>query len=282
MKMKIKPWEKLFAPEDDDLFGDGGSGEDNDDIFGSSDYDEPNTDTVDDDDPPAGSDDDDEPSKGTAFSPEDISKAIIDGFSKIQATPTIPTKQPELSKEELAKRMNVWDPSDDEANGIASALTDPDLTPAERKAALKRITDGISKQVLTEAGYHFQAELAKRDALLQQVMPVITAQAQRQSQKEFYGEYPGLKPFGPVVETAAREIAGEYQQGGHADVKDVKKLIAERTLKLIRSVRKDAPDSIIRKQPKGSAPRPAATTSSGNSGRATTPQGVKGRAADIW
>jgi len=270
--MKIKPWEKLMAPEDD-LFGGGGGEEEETETFEEEEsYEEEEVEEQEEQE-------EEEPS-GKGFGPDDISRAIVEGFSKIQQPQQAP--QPQLTKEELAKQMNVWEPSDEEANGIAAALTDPDLTPAERKAALKRITAGISKQVLTEAGYHFQAELSKRDALLQQVMPIIAAQAQRESQKEFYGEYPGLKAFGPVVETAAREIAAEYQQGGHKDVKDVKKVIAERTLKLIRSVRKDAPDSLIRKQPKGSAPRPAATTSSGKSGGTKVPQGAKGRAADIW
>lgn len=279
--MKIKPWEKLRAPADeDDFFGTG------DDLFGSDD-DQPTN--VDDDDPPLNVDDDPPPPDGVTntptqggnpFDPGEISRAIAEGFKIAGQQQQQQPKQ--LTPEELAKRMNVWDPSDDEASGIAAALSDPDLTPAERKAALKRIAAGIRDEVLTAAGFRMEEELGKIRSTVNQVIPLVTMQMKREKEKEFYGEYPKLKQFGQVVEIAAQQLGVEFERGQVDPKADPKQLLAERTLKIIRGIHKNAPDDLIKKQPKGSAPSPAATTTAGNRGSTNSPRGGKGRASDIW
>lgn len=272
--MKLK--EKLLAPEDEyDLFG--GSEESSPDDSG--------TDTVVDDG--GGNTDTGDGGNGGQSAgqvdPNVIADAIARGFEKIK--PQEPAPRQQLTKEELAERMGVWDPSDEEANELSNLLNDPEKTAADKKRALTVLRDKIVNQALKTAEIQFQAKLNEIQQSVAPVLPVIYEQKRRQAEKEFYDEFPKLKAFKEVVVMTARTLGQKLQSGEIAPDPKIseREFLARETFKVIKQVRPDVGDDLIKKQPKGSAPNPAATTTTGKGGGGAGSQTKSsGKAASIW
>jgi hypothetical protein len=246
-------------PDDDDLFGDA-----------NTDNEEPssNDDPADEDDPPS----------RPAFDASAITSAIADGFRQIQPQQS---QQPQLTAEELAERMGVWDPSDDEANELSSIMTDTELTGAQKKKAFIALRDKIVNQAVRSASAHFEGRLAQLQEQVAPAMQVVVEQRKRAAEQALYSEFPGLKPHKQVVDMVAREAAEAYRTGRlQLDPKlTANEFIAKQTFNVLRSVNPAISKDVVKRQPKGSAPKPAVMSTSGKAGGSNNTNGSK---SSIW
>ncbi len=257
--------------DEDDLFGDN-TPDDDDDSSGGS--------VFDDDGDGAGAGDvgDDKP-VAPAFDTAALTNAIVDGLRQAQPQQPEPPKQ--LSAQELAERMGVWDPTDDEANELASIMSDPELTGAQKKKAFTQLRDKIVKQAVQTASLQFANEF---EQLRQQVAPamgVAAEQRKRAAEQSLYSEFPGLKVHKSVVDMVAQQKAAEYRAGTLvADPKlTANEFIARETFRVLKSVNPNISKDVVKRQPKGSAPKPAAISTTGKAGGTSGSTKSKG---SIW
>lgn len=268
----LRPTVFCKPTDEDDLFGDAQTDDESD---------EPGGGVFDDDSSGAGGGDvpDDKP-VAPAFDTASLTSAIVEGIRQSQPQQRQEV-QPQMTAQELAERMGVWDPTDDEANELSSIMSDPELTGAQKKKAFIQLRDKIVKQATQSASLQFENRFAQLEQQLAPAMGIVAEQRKRAAELALYSEFPGLKAHKSVVEMVAQQKAAEYRAG--TLVPDPKltanEFIARETFRVLKSVNPSISKDVVKRQPKGSAPKPAAISTTGKAGG--TSAGTKSKGS-IW
>jgi len=267
----LRPTVFCRPDEEDDLFGDNAS-DDESDASGGGVFDNPGSDA----------DDDDGNSSrqpAPAIDTRALTSAIVDGIRQSQPVQQEPQRQ--LTPQELAERMGTWDPTDDEANELSSIMTDPELTGAQKKKAFIELRDKIAKQAIQTATLHFDNRFAQLEQRIAPIMNIAAEQRKQAAERSLYSEFPGLKSHKQAVDMVAKDLAQKMQAGQLREEPNMtaNEFIARETFRFLRNINPGISKDVVKRQPKGSAPKPAAISTTGKAGG--TSAGTKSKGS-IW
>ena len=142
----------------------------------------------------------DEP-KPPGFDPSAFAKEF--GASVAESLKTVTKPEPQMTKEEAAKLLNVWNPDDAWYASYDNLDT--------RKDAIASMRDGLIRQADTIAQLRMQEEFAKLREEYAPKMSLIEEQTNRQREERFHGTYPQLKNPGlqPLISAVTENLVKE-------------------------------------------------------------------------
>lgn len=123
-----------------------------------------------------------------SFKPEDIA-ALVAATMQANREPQAPKQ---MTAEEAAEHFQVFNPDDSFVNGL-NKLADPEATPAERRAIVNQLRDGLVNQSFRAAELLLDQRLAQLDSRYAPVLAIAQKQEAAQLEKAFVGKYPALK-----------------------------------------------------------------------------------------
>jgi hypothetical protein len=140
-----------------------------------------------------------EPKPG--FDPSAFAKEF--GQSVAESLKTVAKPEPEMTKEEAAKLLNVWNPDDAWYTSYDNLET--------RKTAIEQMRDGLIRQADTIAQLRMQEALASLREEYAPKLSMIEEQTTRQREERFHGTYPQLKNPGlqPLISAVTENLVKE-------------------------------------------------------------------------
>lgn len=138
-----------------------------------------------------------EPKPG--FDPAEFAKQFGETVAESLKTNVKPA-EPEMSKEEAAKLLNVWNPDDTWYASYDNLET--------RKAAIEQMRDGLVRQADTIAQLRMQEELTKLRDEYNPKLTMVEEFTNRQREDRFHGEFPQLKNPGlqPLINAVTEDL----------------------------------------------------------------------------
>ena len=133
---------------------------------------------------------------------KEIADAIREGFSQV-----VPPQQaaPQMSEEEIARALKVWQPDNKFASQFREAIGADDAAPLHQ--AILSMRDGLMQQAATYSNYLVQMQ---REQLMKELAPVLESvreQRRQQTVGRFLTKYPSLKPFERALPLVAKQLA---------------------------------------------------------------------------
>lgn len=134
------------------------------------------------------------------FDPSKFAKEFGQSVAESLKTTVGAPREPEMSKEEAAKLLNIWNPDDAWYASYDNLET--------RKTAVEQMRDGLIRQADTIAQLRMQEAL---DSLREEYAPklsMIEEQTTRQREERFHGSFPQLKNPGlqPLISAVTEDL----------------------------------------------------------------------------
>lgn len=137
-----------------------------------------------------------------AVTPEAIAEAVRAGMQQSQP-------QPQMTQEEINKQLKVWNPDTDFATNVAQAFT-PNDEGQVNPENIAKVFQLMHQNQMTQAQTYAQALVQQmQQQVQQQVQPLQThyqEQQKKQMQSEFTKNYPALKPYESLMQSAAATL----------------------------------------------------------------------------
>lgn len=197
------------------------------------------------------------------FDPAALKSAITEAFS--EASQNQPQQQQQFTPEELDQHLGVWHPNQ-EFVARWNGRNAEGATPEQQLAPFKDLTQGMRGEFRKYADLLVDYKIQQVLQQLQPLMGHYQQTVQTQHEENFYKEYPELNDFKEIVNAAAIPLKQQLN-GKKTDVKELRKLLAEASAKVVAKFRPDFKLGARSEQPAvnpGGMP-PMTPTSSGSS-----------------
>lgn len=143
-----------------------------------------------------------QPPAPAPVSAESIAAAVTQGMQAAQP-------QPQMTQEQINEQMNVWNPNEEFAQSMVSALT-PNEEGQINPAGLASVLQNMHLKQMQQAQTFARASVAQMQQQfsgdLQPLQQQYQQQQQKQSQDAFIKSYPTLKPFSSLMQAAASQL----------------------------------------------------------------------------
>lgn len=218
------------------------------------------------------------PAEPSGLTPEALASAVAQGMRQAQA----PMQQapPQLTEEEIKKRLKVHSFDDDFSEALMSELNS---TQPNKSNITKLLNQMHEKQIAQAQTYaYYQAEMVKQQ-LLEQFAPVMQtfqAQQKEQGEKAFISKFPALEPYKQILPAIAQQVQASGVQ--FATAEQAHEALAKAAEAAIKPFNPAFNLGSKQKQASNSGPAPNATTFGGQGGGGGNSAKPTRKAADIW